>query len=286
MTEGLLQEIRLAEVIQLIFMSEKTGDLELMPLYPARQARKNVPVGHLYFRDGHIHAAMLADRVGESAAENLFLWEAGFFNFRALPPHELPPANIHCDSQSLILRGVERLDRWKSAREMVPTLRAVLRRKSPTPAATLPELHTPEGLLLAQCDGATQLIDIAPRLNMGWLRCREAAAKLLSDGLVAYGPTSAGEKLVKAVIVAAMPLLGVAADLFCEDALRVVGIAPETVNQIQSLSVAAVTQVIREIEREVVLVLGAQRGADIANRLAAGLGIAVPATNGKEIHHV
>lgn len=286
MTEGLLQEIRLAEVIQLIFMSEKSGDLELAPLYPARQARKNVPTGHLYFRDGHIHAAVLADRVGEAAAENLFLWEAGFFTFHTLQSQELPPANIHCDSQSLILRGVERLDRWKSARELVPTLRAVLRRKSPTPAATLPGLHTPQGLLLAQCDGTTQLIDIAPRLNMGWLRCREAAATLLGDGLVAYAPTSAGEKLVKAVIVAAMPLLGVAADLFCEDALRAVGIAPETMSQVHSLSVAAVTQVIREIEREVVQVLGAQRGADIAGRLAAGLRITIPATNGNEVHHV
>ena len=275
MTEGLLHEIRLAEVIQLIFMSELTGDLELTPLYPMSQRQQSMPIGHLYFFNGRLYAAFVADRMSEAAVENLFLWEAGRFIFRPLASPDLPPANITGDTQLLIMRGVERLDKWKAACEAVPSLRITLRRAAPTRLAAPPESHTPEAQLLAACDGKTQLIDLGTRLGLGGLRCREAARRLLDDGFAIACPAGAGEQLVRAVVVTSMSTLGVAAELFCDDALRVAGIQPEAIAFVTTIPVSAVTRVVREIEREVALVLGPQRAAALTDRLGAALGITV-----------
>lgn len=273
MTDGLLHEIHLAEVIQLISLSEITGDLELTPLYPMSQRQLAMPIGHIYFINGRIHAAFVADRMGEAAVENLFLWEAGHFAFSPLTPADLPPPNIAGDTQMLILRGIERLDRWNSAREMIPSLRIVLHRASPVSSATPPDFHTPEAQLLGACDGKTQLTDLGSQLGLGGLRCREAAANVLSDGFAVATPPSAGEKLVRAIVVAALPTLGVAAELFCDDALRAVGIEPEQLVDVTTLSVSVVTRIVQEIEREVARLLGTQRAAALTDRLGMTLGV-------------
>src|SRR6185437_10961053 len=112
--------------IQLIAINAATGDLELVPLFPATQPRDRMPVGHLCFRDGKPHAAFLADRTREHAVENMFLWEAGSFTFTMRVAQDLPPANLTLDAQMLIFRGIKRQDDWNRAREMVPTIHTVL----------------------------------------------------------------------------------------------------------------------------------------------------------------
>src|SRR5579883_1652523 len=126
MTEGLLQEIPLVEVIQLIAINAATGNLELVPLFPATQPRERMPIGHLAFREGKPHAAFLADRAREHAVENMFLWEAGFFTFTSCEPQDLPPPNLTVDTPTLIFRGIMRQEDWARVRELVPTIHMAL----------------------------------------------------------------------------------------------------------------------------------------------------------------
>lgn len=284
MTEGLLQEIKLAEIIQLIGMSEMTGDLELTPLFPAGQRQARLPVGHLFFYEGNPHAAFLADRTGEAAAENLFLWEAGFFVFRPLATTELPPANLRQGIESLILRGLDRLEAWNAALTLVPTLRAILCLAPADAARPAPEARA--AALLAACDGQRQLAEIAVTLGWGGLRCREAAASLLRAGHVAYRPFSDGEKLVQAVVAAALPSLGVAADLFCDDALAAVGLIPEHLGRLTNVSVLTVQQMIGAIERDVAATLDAERAAALGDHLRVALRVPGRGVVGGAIEHV
>ncbi len=286
MIEGLLQEIPLAEVIQLIAINAATGDLELVPLFPAHQPRDRMPVGHLYFREGHPHAAFLGDRAREPAVENMFLWEAGVFAFAPRAAHDLPPANLSMESHTLILQGITRQDRWHRACELVPTVHTVLQRATPALPALPPPGHTTEAQILAQCDGQASLAALATRVGIGRLRAREDAAKLLRAGFVAPVPPSAGERLVRLVVASAYPSLGVAAELFCDDALRAAGMPPEFLARVTTLSVAAVAQVVAAIETGVAAVLGPQRASDLAERLRLDLGISGYVSNGRDVQHV
>ena len=155
MTEGLLQEISLDGVIQLMTLGGGTGELELVPLLPPHQAHSRVPVGHLYFREGMLHAAFLADRGGEAVMKTLFLWEAGFFSWTPRDWQAIPPANIMMDTTLAILGGIKHHQSWTQAREVIPTLRLVLYPQASSHAP--PESHTLEAQMLALCDGQTQL---------------------------------------------------------------------------------------------------------------------------------
>jgi hypothetical protein len=286
MTEGLLQEIPLAEVIQLIAINAATGDLELMPLFPAHQPRERMPVGHLYFRDGHPHAAFLGERAREAAVENMFLWEAGFFTFAPRAAHDLPPANLSMETHTLILHGITRQDRWHRACELVPTVHTILQRTTPAVPAPPPAAHTPEAQILAQFDGQASLAGCAARARLGRLRAREAAANLLRAGFAALVPPSAGERLARLVAQSAYPMLGVAAELFCDDALRAAGMPPELLERVTTLSVAAVAQVVSGIETGVAAVLGPQRAGDLAERLRLDLGISGYVASERGVQHV
>jgi hypothetical protein len=281
MTEGLLQEIPLAEMMQLITnIGGATGRLELTPLFPASQPPTQVPVGQIFFREGKVHAAFLADRTRETALQNLFLWEAGFFTFQPCEPQDLPPPNVSIDSSLLLLKGIERLGIWTTAREVIPTMHIVLRRVTPAPSASpLPEPRPDAqtlalcNTLLPLCDGQLPLTALAQQMKTGRMRCREAAAVLVQMGLVVIVPSSAGEKLMRLVANTAYPMLGVAAELFCEDALRALNLPPEHLDRVNALTVHEVAQVITHITREVSVVLGPQRARDLAAQLRQALGI-------------
>jgi hypothetical protein len=279
MIEGLLQEIPLAEVLQLLSMNAATGDLEVVPLFPAHHPRAQMPIGHIVVREGQPHAAFLDDRAPAAALENMFLWEAGWFTFRPRETSDLPPPNLDREMHLVILSGIRRQDAWHQARNLIPTMHAIL---SPLVAA-IPEpeqehfaKYPSAADILLQVDGQTQLDAIATRLRLGRLRCREAAAQLLFKGLVAQVAPSAGERLVRLVVDAAYPMLGVAAEIFCDDALRAVGLPPEHLARVTTLTIAAVAQVVGEMQIAITAVLGPERAADLAEVLRAALGLAAP----------
>jgi Domain of unknown function (DUF4388) len=285
-TEGLLQDVHLSELIQIIALNEKTGILELTPLFPATQQPVTL-TGHLFFREGILQAARLDDRSGESAVENLFLWGAGRFIFRPLAETLLPPPNIELPHEKLILQGIKRSDRWYKAREYIPTMRVIPQRNPKPPASAPPSLHTPEGQLLAVCDGTSQLSHLSQRLPFGGLRCREAAAELLSQNFIRLMPPSAGEQLMRLIITITYPLLGIASEIFCEDAMRQTHIIPENLVYVPIISVSTVSAIVAEIERAVTLVLGPQRATALAQQLCDALGIApLHSLTGREIFHV
>ncbi len=274
MTEGLLQDIHLNEIIQLLsFIDRKTGDLELTPLLPFAMASATVPVGHIYFLDGKIHAAFLKERFGESAIENFFLWDAGKFVFRPLQSYELPRQNIQTDENQLIFRGIERWEKWKVSREIAPILRIALQKVQPNLLSPPLEQNSPEMQIYHFCDGKTLMYDLIHPLQIGGLRLREAIAFLIANGYATITPMNLTQKLVCIIVTTAYPMLGASAELFCDDALRAVKISPELILRPVPLTAPVIIQIIREIEEQSALVIGPQRAAITAKKIAAALEI-------------
>ncbi len=275
MTEGLLQDIHLNEIIQLLsFIDRKTGDLELTPLFPVTMGGTLMPVGHIYFLDGKIHAAFLMERTGESAVENLFLWDAGKFVFRPLQSHELPQQNIQADENQLIFRGIERWEKWKVSREIAPILRIALQKVQPSLLSPPLEQYSPELRIYDYCDGKTLMYDLIHPLKIGGLRLREAVAFLIANGYASIAPMNLTQKLVNIIVTTAYPMLGASAEIFCDDALRAVKISPEQISRPTPLTAPVITQIIREIEEQSSLVIGRQRAAITAKKIADALEIA------------
>lgn len=275
MTEGLLQDIHLNEVIQLVTLIEKkTGDLELKPLFPMYQAAARIPIGHIYFNDGQIHAAFLMDKLGEEALENLFLWEAGRFQFRSIESrHNLPPANISQATATLLMRGIKRLEQWRTARETIPSMRVALQHASNVQSLPPLDSTSVDYQIFAFCDGSMQLFDIVPQLGIGGLRCRETAARLIFTGHLIKNQLSAAQMMVHLLLSALYPMLGAAAEIFCDDALRAVQISPEYLQNHNNLTYSTVRRIVDYIEHEIGLVLGPQRSQEMAAKMSAVLKI-------------
>jgi hypothetical protein len=263
MTEGLLQEVPLDGVMQLVTLGGGTGELELVPLMPPGGAGSRVPVGRLFFREGTLHAAFLADRTGEAVMKTLFLWEAGFFAWNPRDAQALPPANIVADSAVVILGGFAHHKEWTMAREVIPTLRLVLcpgNPDLPMPKTLTPEAEQLDRALLGVCDGQIQLAAACERLGSGRIACRFSAARLVAAGRLTVKTPTMGERLARAVAITAHPMLGVAGELFCDAALVRVGIDPARLAQGEKLRINEVAQVVSEMESDVAAVGGGGGG--------------------------
>ena len=117
--QGSLLEFSLSDVLQIVSMEEATGTLELSA--PGRS-------GTIEAQRGSITAAVCGPKLGDDAVYALFLWEDGQFIWtpnstgRIQGPVELPLGDLSRE-------GIHRRDLWRMAREVLPSLNAVFRRK-------------------------------------------------------------------------------------------------------------------------------------------------------------
>jgi hypothetical protein len=109
--QGSLRELQLADIIQLVSASGKTGKFTLV---------REDEEGHLYLKQGRIVHAQVGDVVGEEAVHALASWTSGEFYF--MPSEETDLVSVHKSSARLLMEAAHQHDEWRVLSRKVPGL--------------------------------------------------------------------------------------------------------------------------------------------------------------------
>jgi hypothetical protein len=148
--QGSLKELPLADIVQLVAVSGKTGMFSL-----TRGPEK----GAVYIQNGQITHARVNDIEGEDAIYALALWNDGQFQFSAGVDAEA--RTITRSNTNLLMEAARRSDEWKILSKKIPTTEAVPRlvcREGLSEPVTLTPM---EWLVVTGIDGSRSIEEIA-----------------------------------------------------------------------------------------------------------------------------
>ena len=100
--QGSLRDLQLADIIQLVAQSGKTGKFTL---------RREDEEGVVYLKQGHILHAEVGDLVGEEAVHALASWVTGDFHFS--PGEETDLVTIDKSNARLLMEAAHQHDEWR-----------------------------------------------------------------------------------------------------------------------------------------------------------------------------
>lgn len=109
-TEGSLQDFRLPDLLQILAIGSASGTLSL---------KSEGRSGQLYVKDGALVGARLGDRWGKQAACDLFLWQAGVFDFSPELPGSLPDQG-ELSIEAIARDGMRALERKQAVTAQLP----------------------------------------------------------------------------------------------------------------------------------------------------------------------
>lgn len=173
--QGSLKHLQLADVIQLISVSGKTGMFHL---------KKDEHAGLIYLKDGNIVHAELDEIKGEEAVYELAIWNDGEFHFE--PDVEPETRTISKSNTNLLMEAARRLDEWRVLSRKIPNLDMV-------PEFVVDQgadrgqinLNTHEWLMLSKINGKADIRSIAKNSNLPVFDVCKVLYGLVTHGLVA-----------------------------------------------------------------------------------------------------
>jgi hypothetical protein len=173
--QGSLKHLQLADVIQLISVSGKTGMFHL---------KKDEHVGQIYLKDGNIIHAELDEIKGEEAVYELAIWNDGEFNFE--PDVEPKVKTVSKSNTNLLMEAARRLDEWRVLSRKIPNLDMI-------PEFVVDQgsdrgqinLNTHEWLILSKINGKSDIRSIAQASNLPVFDICKVLYGLVTHGLVA-----------------------------------------------------------------------------------------------------
>src|SRR5262245_31629790 len=173
--QGSLKHLHLADVIQLISVSGKTGMFHL---------KKDDHVGLIYLKDGNIVHAEVDDIRGEEAVYELAIWNDGEFHFE--PDVEPSTKTITKSNTNLLMEAARRLDEWRVLSRKIPNLELV-------PEFVVDQnqergqiqLNTSEWLILSKINCKSDIRNIAKTCNLSIFDVSKLLYGLVTHGLVA-----------------------------------------------------------------------------------------------------
>lgn len=147
--QGSLRDLQLADVIQLVSASGKTGKFTLV---------RGDEQGALYLKLGRIVHAQVGDLAGDEAVHALASWTSGEFHFA--PGEETDVVSIEKSNARLLMEAAHQHDEWRVLSRKIPGLDFV-------PTLTAPDAHRPVTLspaewnLIVRIDGQKSVRDLA-----------------------------------------------------------------------------------------------------------------------------
>ncbi len=153
--QGSLNELPLADIVQLVAVSGKTGMFSM-----TRASEK----GYVYLQGGQITHAKVGDLEGDDAIYALALWSHGTFQFS--PGVESDAHTITRSNTNLLLEAARRSDEWKILSRKIPATDSVpvlVARDGATGPVTLTPL---EWKVVTRTDGQRSIEDIARSLKI------------------------------------------------------------------------------------------------------------------------
>jgi hypothetical protein len=194
--QGSLNELPLADIVQLVAVSGKTGMFSM-----TRASEK----GYVYLQNGQITHAKVGDVEGDDAIYALALWNQGTFQFS--PGVESDAHSITRSNTNLLLEAARRSDEWKILSRKIPATDSVpvlIARDGMTGPVTLTPL---EWRVVTKTDGQRSIEDIARSLKLSSFDVAKTLYGLVTAELVEISKARGAP----AVILAARPAPGASA---------------------------------------------------------------------------
>lgn len=171
--QGSLKELPLADIVQLVAVSGKTGMFSL-----TRGAERGV----VYIQNGQITHAKVGDLEGEDAIYALALWSQGEFQFSA--GIESESRTITRSNTNLLMEAARRSDEWKILSKKIPTTDSVpvlvCRDGMSEPVTFTPQ----EWLVVTKTDGVRSIDEIAKGARMSAFDVAKTLYGLVTQDLV------------------------------------------------------------------------------------------------------
>jgi uncharacterized protein DUF4388 len=147
--QGSLRDLQLADVIQIVSASGKTGKFMLL---------REDEQGAVYLKAGRIVHAELGDLIGDEAVHALASWSSGEFYFA--PAEETDVVSIQKSNARLLLEAAHQHDEWRVLSRKVPGLGFVPTLASPDAARPV-TLSPAEWGLIVRIDGQKSIRELA-----------------------------------------------------------------------------------------------------------------------------
>ena len=171
--QGSLKELPLADIVQLVAVSGKTGMFAL-----TRAADRGV----VYIQNGQITHAKVGDIEGEDAIYSLALWSQGDFQFS--PGVEPEVRTITRSNTNLLMEAARRSDEWKILSKKIGSTRMVPV-FAPQEGLSSVSFSPTEWAVVSKVDERRNIDEIAAGLGHGAFEVCKVVYGLLTSGVLA-----------------------------------------------------------------------------------------------------
>jgi len=174
--QGSLTDLPLADIVQLVAVSGKTG------MFSLSRASES---GAVYLSSGQIVHARLGEVEGEDAVYSLALWTSGSFQFS--PGVESDKQTITRSNTNLLMEAARRSDEWKILSKKIPSTEAVPRLMASDRHSGPITLTPQEWAVITRCDGRATIEGIARALKRSAFEVAKTLFGLVTAELVEIG---------------------------------------------------------------------------------------------------
>jgi Domain of unknown function (DUF4388) len=181
--QGSLNELPLADIVQLVAVSGKTGMFSM-----THAADK----GYVYIQNGQITHAKVGEIEGEDAIYALALWSQGTFQFS--PGVESEFRTISRSNTNLLLEAARRSDEWKILSKKIPTTDSVPVLVAGEGASGQVTLTPMEWKVVTKTDGLRSIDEIARALKTSAFDIAKTLYGLVTAELVEIGKVRAAPR--------------------------------------------------------------------------------------------
>ena len=171
--QGSLSDLPLADIVQLVAVSGKTG------MFTLTRASEH---GSVYLQNGQITHARVGDVEGEDAIYALALWTSGTFLFS--PGSEGDKQTITRSNTNLLIEAARRSDEWKILSKKIPSTDSVPRLVASERLAGPITLTPQEWVVITRCDGRATIDEIAQALRKSSFDVAKTLFGLVTAALV------------------------------------------------------------------------------------------------------
>lgn len=175
MTEALsgnLAQLKLIDILRLLHLSGRTGQLEL--------TSDDGKFGEIYLVNGKITHSLYEEWIGEEAVYGLFSWAEGTFRFHANETTD--EMTVSLDTNQILEEALTYAGEWDRIRLVVPSSNAVFRLAS-RPASDV-QLRAEDWSVLTQLDGEKTVTEIAEASQLNELFTSKILCRLHELGLI------------------------------------------------------------------------------------------------------
>lgn len=169
---GNLAQLKLIDILRLLHLSGRTGQLEL--------TSEDGKFGEIYLVNGQISHSLYEEWIGEEAVYGLFSWGDGTFNFHA--DETTDEHTVSLGTAQILEEAATYATEWEKIRNIVPSSNAVYRLAS-RPSADV-QLRAEDWSVLTQLDGEKTVMDIAEASQLNELFTSKIICRLYELGLI------------------------------------------------------------------------------------------------------